>query len=515
MARSKPNGGQQALAGFGWQYLSAMAEGLSNLVVLAVLARLLSPADFGLMSLALVFSGFSLMISQVGVGPALVQESELTPRQISTGFVLSLATGVGSAAILAACAPLIGLATANPAVVPVVAALSLTMLFGALGTVPEALLTRELRFRTLMFVSLASFVGYAAVGIVAALAGLGVWALVVATVGQTLVKAVLLLGCARRSVGFRYSKEDARGILGYGAGFTLARLLNYAANKGDNFVVGRLLGDATLGHYSRAFALMMLPSYYLATAMEKVLFPIMSRAAEDPVRLRRIYLTGAELVGLLCVPISLVMIVLAREIVLTLLGPKWTEVVLPLQILSAGILFRTTYKFGDSLAKATGAVYQRSIREGIYAALIIVGAAVGCRWGLAGVSTGVLFAVGANYAMAASMSRRILNLNAADYVSAHAPGILVGLAAAAGALVVKLALGRIVPAPITLVLASLVALVAAVAFAKWQPRALGEGLPTLLGMLEERGGIVARVALSRRLLGLRPAAAEPPISPAV
>jgi len=190
----KENLTKKTFSGFAWQYTSFIAQALLQLIVLAVLARLLSPEDFGVLGLAMIFVGFAALFSQLGVGPALIQRSELTPVHIRVGFTLSVILSLVFTLLLVAISPLVARFVRNDQVTDVLLVVSLNFFFTGFGVVAESLLKRNLRFKSLMWASVWSYVfGYALTGIVLAYLGFGVWALVGATLGQSLLKSVLLL----------------------------------------------------------------------------------------------------------------------------------------------------------------------------------------------------------------------------------------------------------------------------------------------------------------------------------
>lgn len=418
-----------------WQYAYVAAQGIAQLAVLSVLSRLLSPADFGTLGAAMIFVGFAALFSQLGVAPALVQRAHLTERLLRVGVTISVLFGFGMVVLLWSTANPIAYFLHNQAIVPVIRGVSFTFLASAIGVVPEALLQRDLRFRRLMWVNLGSYVlGYGLVGILLALNQWGVWALVGATLAQSIVKSGLLL--IARPVSFvpSLARWEIRELLHFGIGFTVARSFNYGANQGDYLVVGRVLGAAPLGNYTRAYQLMMLPATYVGQALERVLFPAMAQIQHDPARLSRMFLYGTALISMVVAPISVVMIMCAQEIVAVLLGEQWNAAVAPFQLLSFGILFRTSYKLGDSLAKARGAIRERSIREALYLALVLGGSLTGLRWGIKGVAAGVLIAVFVNYLAAAQMSLEILGLRWRAYAACHVGGVVLAIAAGLAAI---------------------------------------------------------------------------------
>jgi PST family polysaccharide transporter len=171
-------------------------------------------------------------------------------------------------------------------------------------------------------------------------------------------------------------------------------------------------------------------------------------------------------VALLTLPISAAAIVLAPEIVAVLLGPKWGETVLPLQVLAFGMVLRTSYKISDSLCRAVGAVYRRAWRQWLYAALVVVGGAIGARWGVAGLAAGVLVALCTNFLLMAQLSLRIIGMSWGEFAATHVPGLRVGLMVGGLAWLVASA-ARSLSAPSIVVLLSTSAAIALVIGGLW------------------------------------------------
>jgi PST family polysaccharide transporter len=420
----KENLTKSTVSAFGWQYTSFVAQALLQLLVLAILARLLTPEDFGVLGLAMIVVGFAALFSQMGVGPALIQRSEITPVHIRVGFTLSVLLSLVFTIVVMAFAPLAAVFLRDVQVTGVLYVVSLTFLFSGFGVVAESLLKRNLRFKSLMWANVWSYlIGYAVVGILLAWQGFGVWALVGATLGQSLLKSGFLLLINPHPIIPSLARRESRELLFFGGGFTLAHFLNYSANQGDYFVVGRIMGPEPLGIYTRAYQLMMLPAKYFSQVLTVVLFPVMAKLKDKRPQLTKTYLGGIALVTLVSAPIGVLMITMASEIVQVVLGPNWSDTVLPFQILSLGVVARGSYKIDDSLARALGVMYQRSLRDAIYAAAVVLGALIGLRWGLPGVAFGVLGAVIINYVLALQMSKKLLECSWSQIIKALIPAI--------------------------------------------------------------------------------------------
>ncbi|MEO7986944.1 MAG: oligosaccharide flippase family protein, partial [Gemmatimonadales bacterium] len=190
----------------------------------------------------------------------------------------------------------------------------------------------------------------------------------------------------------------------------------------------RFLGPAALGYYGRAYSLMSAPAYAFGTVLDAVLFPAMARVQDDPPRLALAYRRGVALIALLVLPVSATLILLAPEVVRVALGPRWTAAVAPFQILGIGMLFRSSYKMSDSIARSTGAVYRRAWRQIMYAGLVIFAAWVGQHWGIVGVSWGALGALTVNFLVMAGLSLDVARLTWADFWDMHRAAVLLTIA---------------------------------------------------------------------------------------
>ena len=162
-----------------------------------------------------------------------------------------------------------------------------------------------------------------------------------------------------------------------------------------------------LGYYSRAYQLVAMPAMLLGQMMDRVLFPVMASFQHARARLAEAYRRGISLVATVMAPLSVLIVMLAPEIVRVLLGPDWGPVVAPLRVLALGLVCRTGYKISDSLARSVGTVYKRAWRQAIYAALVVTGALVGRRWGITGVAWGVLVGAGGAVAVGLLTAARI------------------------------------------------------------------------------------------------------------
>lgn len=415
----------RTIKGLVWVFFGTGVQAVVQVIALTVLSRLVLPREFGLVNAATLVIGFSTLFSQIGIGPAIIQRQVLEERHIRTGFTVSLVLGfilTGLTIMLShAIADFMRMDDLSPVLV-VIAPLFIVQSF---FVVPNSLLARNMRFRIQTIVQIISFaIGYGLVGIILAWMKWGIWALVTAQIAQSVMSSVLTMIYQHSSMKPQFDKQAFKDLFYFGGGFTIARVGNYVAGNVDNFVVGRWLGVLSLGLYSRAFQMMVMPATMFGQVLDTVLFPAMAAVQDSKARLTSAFRRGVLFIAVVVLPISVLSVILAPEIVRIVLGTNWDDAIVPFQILAFSMLFRTSYKMSDSLSRATGAVYDRAWRQILFALFVFAGALIGTRWGLPGVSAGVLLATCLNYLIMADLSLRLISMTWKDFFKAQGPSFL-------------------------------------------------------------------------------------------
>lgn len=477
-ATAPPNGSagltHRTLAGLAWTAGGKAVYAGLRLLVLFILARLVAPADFGVVGAAAVVMGFSTIFSQLGMAPAIVQRPVLERRHEQAAFSASVGLGLMLGVLLWLLAPTIAAGFRIPAVQPVLRTFAWTFPLAGLSVVGDAMMQRELRFKWLATVEVVSFVvGYGVVGVTLALLRAGVWALVAAEMSKVALYSTILLLTRPQPFTLRPERRAFAELMYYGSGFTVSKIANYLALQLDNVIVGRWLGAAALGFYGRAYELMAAAPALLGEPVDKVLFPAMAARQGDLRSLASAYQRGIAAMALITLPLSTIVCALAPEAIAVLLGPKWTPVVVPFQILTLGMFLRTSYRISDVVARATGAVYRRAWRQTVYMLCVVVGAWFGRRLGIAGVALGVLGALAVNYLLMNQLGLRLAHLSWRRFWRAHLSALLTaGLAGAATWGLAALLRSRSVPPAAILAIVLIVDLGAALLLIRTAPRLL-------------------------------------------
>lgn len=305
---------------------------------LAVLARLLTPNDFGLVGMVAVLTGILNLFRDFGLSAASVQHAQITEEQTSTLFWINVLFGALVAAVGAGCAPFVVDLYHEPRLFWVTIAMSSTFLFNATGIQHSALLQRELRFTTLSIIDTGSYIMGTAVAIGGALAGWGYWALVAMAIAVPLVSttgfwvtASWVPGLPRRGVG-------VVPMMRFGSTLTLNGIVLYVASNFEKVLLGRYWGADAIGIYGRSYQLIRIPTDTLTSAVGEVAFSALSRVQDDAQRLRSYFLKGYSLVLALTLPATVACGVLAPDLIGLILGPKWKAAAPIFRLLTPTIL---------------------------------------------------------------------------------------------------------------------------------------------------------------------------------
>ena len=433
--RGAPQGlTNRAMGGMFWTFSGTGVQVGVQLLTIMALGRLLTPTEFGLMGAASVVIGFSQIVSQVGVGPAIIQRQDLEPVHVRVAVTLSLALGLVLGAAVFLGAPAIAAFYRIPELEPVLRGVAVLFPLDGLNTVAKSILTRQLRFRAYIALDAGSYIlGYACVGVVLAWRGFGVWSLVIANIAQSGLRVASMYAATRHPLRPSVDLRAARTLLTFGLGHSMAQVGTLFSQQGDNLVVGRWLGPAALGIYGRAYNLMVMPASAFGRIVNRVLFPIMAQVQDQRHRLANAYERGLAIVALLSLPISAFLWVVAPEFIPVILGPKWTEVVLPFRLFTISLMFRMASKISDACIKAAGVVYSWALLQFAYAGLVIAGAILGQRWGVGGVAVCVSVAMGLDWLNMAHLSRKVTGLSWRQFAAAHAPAVCLSVVIAAAA----------------------------------------------------------------------------------
>ena len=357
-----------------------------QMVSTMVLARLLTPADYGLIAMVSAVTGFLSMFSNLGLSTATIQKAEINHDQVSTLFWINVGLGVLVALVVVALAPAVAWFYGDSRLTWITMALGAGFIFAGLSVQHQALLTRQMRYLTIGIVGIVSMTIGITAGIAAALSGAGYWSLVVLSLvtalSRVLGKWIVLPwmpGRPKRGVG-------VRAMLGFGGNITAFNIVNYFSRKADDILIGKAWGSTELGFYNKAYSLLMMPLSQLRGPLMSVAMPSLSRLQTQPERFRSYYLKMLQVLAFLSMPLAAFLGAFSHDIVLLVLGPQWGEAATIFTILAFVAVLQPMASTVGTVLVTLGQTGKHLRLGVVVAALCVVSFVVGLPWGARGVA---------------------------------------------------------------------------------------------------------------------------------
>ena len=376
----------RVISGLGWKMASQGASQVTNAVVMVIIARLLSPEQFGVAGMVLVVTAFTVTLSDCGLGLALIQRESISEIDRSTCFWGSTVVGAAVTAALLAVAPLVASFYRTPEVARLLDVLAFSFLITALGSTHRSLQMRAMNFRMLEIRGIVATLVSACVTLVVASLGGGAWALVAEEMVLVGVGTAALWIAGGWRPRFIFSWAVFRELSSFGfryLGGTTFLTLNQNA---DNVLVGRVLGSAALGIYSIAYSVILIPLSRLAYPVHTLLSPAFARMKEDREALGQSWMRATRLLGILLLPVMVTACVTAPALVEVLFGPKWRSAVPVIRILAIVCIIMGIQGVADVVMQALGEM-RKFARMGAFSfALNMTAFVIGIQWGLVGMA---------------------------------------------------------------------------------------------------------------------------------
>ncbi|MGB5850306.1 MAG: lipopolysaccharide biosynthesis protein, partial [Ignavibacteriaceae bacterium] len=329
-----------------WNSIGLIIDDGLSIIVKLILARLLLPEDFGIIGFAIVFIGMIRVFSDMGMTAALIQRKDvdLEPIDYDTAFWVGIAWGIFLAAILAfAVAPIAASFFNEPLLASIIPVLSISFVLKPLTTVHIVNITRELDFKRIVLPQNISRIIAAVIAIIMALTGYGVWSLVFQRVLTNLFLVFIYTFISPWRPQMRYSNVSFKKIFSFGIYTTGTRIFNYLTNNIDYLLIGKMLGAQSLGVYSLAYNLTYVVRGQIMNVVNKVFYPTYSKVQDDLLTIKRYYFKVVKYNCIVIYPLMVGLILLAEPFVLIGLGEKWSEAVIPLQLMAgAGLVHLLT-----------------------------------------------------------------------------------------------------------------------------------------------------------------------------
>jgi len=341
---------KKVLTGTKWVALTNIFRQVLQIVSLFILARLLTPDDFGLFAILMLFVGFMQMFSDMGTGAALIQIKDPSEKLLSSVFFFNLFVGLLLCLLLISISGLIATFFGNPHIQELLQIISIIFIISSFGVVQKALYDKQMDFKKITLIeSISQLIGLI-FAIISAMKGLGIYSLIIQALSSNTIRVVLIWFYSNWRPLFHFTIEDITQIWDFTKNYTLFDTINYFARNADNFLIGKFLGSPALGVYSIAYRIMLYPLQNISRTLLRILFPAFAQIQDDNMKFQKAYLRVIFFIALISFPIMIGMMATADIFVPILFGDKWKNLDILIMILAPiGMI--------QSIITTTGSIY--------------------------------------------------------------------------------------------------------------------------------------------------------------
>ncbi len=324
---------KKTISGVAWNFAGNTANRIVQFVISIVLARLLTPSDYGLLGLIAIFMAIASTFIDSGFTSALIQYKDRTEKDLNTVFYVNLGMSTFMYIILFFVAPLIADFYTQPLLIPVIRWYSIILILGALTGVNSTLLTIRLDYKTSTRISVISAISSGIIGIIFAYLGYGVWALVIQSISGSAIRTVISFYWVRWFPKRMFSSQSFKRMFGYGSKLLIANLIHAIYDNIYGLVIGKKFNASSLGYFTRAQGFINLTAQNVTGILSGVAFPVLSKVQDDDEKLLRIYDRYVQMSSFIIFPLVLFLCGISKPLILFLLTDKWAPSIPLLQIL--------------------------------------------------------------------------------------------------------------------------------------------------------------------------------------
>lgn len=319
-----------------------------------ILARLLTPQDYGIIAMLTIFLAVSQTFIDSGIGNAIIRKIDRTEKDMATMFFFNIGMSLVCYAVIFLSAPFISRFYNMPELATILRVLALKLIFQAFCTVQVTNLTIKIDFKTQAKVSLICAILSGIIGLVFAYKGFGVWSLVIQALSSSLLTTIMFTALVRWFPSCFFSKESFKYLFSFGSKLLISGLLNTTFNNLYPLVIGKFYAAAQLGNYSRAERFAQFPSSNITGILQRVSFPVLSTLQNDPPKLRSGYMKFLNLSAFIVFPLMMGLFALTKPLTYVILTEKWSGMIVLLQILCLSMMWFPVHAINLNVLQVIG-----------------------------------------------------------------------------------------------------------------------------------------------------------------
>lgn len=415
---------EKTLSGINWSLINNYSNAIITTVVGIILARLLSPKDFGVIGMVLLFIGIADLFATLGMGQSIIRLKDFNERHIRTATTLTVISSLFIYLFFYLSSPLIASFYNEEKLISIIKVLSFLFPIKGLSTVSYSQIQKEMNFKYIMIINIVNNVMYGLICSIFALLSFGEWSLVYGKLFSTIIATFFTI--KKYPIDFRFSiyKKEFKELVGFGGGVSLSNILLYFSSNIDFLVIGKYINATSLGLYTKAFNLMTQSISKVTGGLYNVMFPAFAEAQNYPEKLRIAYLRTIQTVTYFVFPVLVFMIINADYVINGLYGNKWKGAIHTFQILAIGGFFNTTLQFSGAIAHATGKVYIEVIQQLFYFLILGGGVIFAVKFGIEGVAFAVVIALTCMFFAQSWLAIKIIQSSWIDFLKAFIPSFI-------------------------------------------------------------------------------------------
>lgn len=357
---------KKAISSLNWQVLAISCQAIFTIVFVMIKSRIIAVDTFGIFAIVNILIAFITMFTDFGFGAALIQRKIIKDSHISFAFYSTLLTGIFLFFIIWLVTPLIVDFYDYRFDDSILLAVGFNIVILSLGIVSKSLIVRDLEFKKLFFVGFVSYFLGNILGIILALYGLGIWALISINMFMNILSVIIAFRLKPHSLKVIFDKKTAKEIFKFGAGLTLLRIINQLSIQVDKLIIGKTMSPVTLGFYERSLFVSTIPRVYIGTAIDGVLFSTLSKIQSNIEEVRNLFFTVLSLLAIFMSIIFVIFFFNAKAIILIMLGENWLEALPIFKILTLLIIVQLHARFTDTLVRSLNAIYKSTKVKLVY-----------------------------------------------------------------------------------------------------------------------------------------------------
>jgi teichuronic acid exporter len=420
---------KQTISGLFWSFIERFGSVLIQFISNIVLARLLSPFEFGLIGMIMVFIAISITFVEGGFSSALIQKKDPTPEDYSTIFFVNIAVAITLFILLFFAAPSVAAFYKQPVLSDLLRVLGLVLILNALSIIQNTKLLKSVEYKQIAKINLSAPILACSLSITAAIFGAGVWSLVIQMLAISFFKTVFLwLNNAWRPVAV-FQVKSAKQLVSFGYKLLISGLIDSVYMNMYSLIIGKVFLSVDLGYYTQARKMQDVPVYTLSGVVNQVTFPVFAYLQHDLQKLKNGLKKSLSTLAFLNFPLMIIMIVIAKPLFVLLFTVKWNEAIPYFQILCLSGMFLSSHTVNLNALKAKGRSDIYLLSEIIKKIIGIIALLLSIRWGIIGMIYSIVFTSFVSFFISAYFSAKIVQYGIKEQTLDVLPSFLLSIVA--------------------------------------------------------------------------------------